>query len=336
VAENTRIEELRRRLDREPGSRLFAQLAEELRKDGRAQEAIRVARAGLAIHTGYTSARLTLGRALLATGELAAARIELEAVVRAAPDNIVASRDLGECLEGLGDLGASLLQYRSALVLAPGDRSVGARIRELESRVGAGRSQLGEAVSPALTPPGALDGSAGATAGPGVATPQPEPPPRGPAAVVGAASRPAEGAAQLVVESGSAVGPPRVGEGPPGVATVGASGAEPEPAAAQDSPVGHAGSGLASVTLAELYFDQGLPERAAEVYRQLQAQDPSNGRIEARLAEIEANVASRGSSAPVRDLGVAPPGRSGAVADRAAVERVVRRLERLRTALRRE
>ena len=32
MAENPRIEDLRRRLEKEPGSRVFAQLAEELRK----------------------------------------------------------------------------------------------------------------------------------------------------------------------------------------------------------------------------------------------------------------------------------------------------------------
>jgi hypothetical protein len=45
---------------------------------------------------------MTLGRALMDSGDLAAARAEFEAVVKGAPDNILASRFLGECLEGLG------------------------------------------------------------------------------------------------------------------------------------------------------------------------------------------------------------------------------------------
>ena len=44
MAGNPRIDELRKKLDKEPGSRLFAQLAEELRKDGDLEDAIRVAR----------------------------------------------------------------------------------------------------------------------------------------------------------------------------------------------------------------------------------------------------------------------------------------------------
>ena len=132
---NPRIDELRGRLQREPGSRLFAQLAEELRKDGDLTEAIRVARSGLALHPNYPSARLTLGRALIESGNLTAARTELESVMRGAPDNILASRMLAECLEGLGDLGAALLQFRAALRLSPGDRQIEGQIRALEQRL---------------------------------------------------------------------------------------------------------------------------------------------------------------------------------------------------------
>ena len=134
---NPRIDDLRSRLQREPGSRLFAQLAEELRKDGDLPEAIRVARSGLALHPNYPSARLTLGRALIESGNLTGARSELESVLRGAPDNILASRMLAECLEGLGDLGAALLQFRAALRLNPGDR----QIEGADSRPGAKAGQ---------------------------------------------------------------------------------------------------------------------------------------------------------------------------------------------------
>ena len=101
-----------------------------------------MARTGLAAHPNYPSARMTLGRALFDTGDLAAARGELELVLRGAPENILASRMLAECLEGLGDLGAALLQFRAALRLAPGDRQTEQQIRALEQRLaGAGGSR---------------------------------------------------------------------------------------------------------------------------------------------------------------------------------------------------
>jgi len=135
LASNPRIDDLRRRLDRDPGSRLFAQLAEELRKDGDLEEAIRVSREGLSRHPAYPSARMTLGRALLDTGDLAAARTEFEIVLKGAPDNILASRFLGECLEGLGDLAAARDRFKATLALAPGDKQVTAHLQELEAKL---------------------------------------------------------------------------------------------------------------------------------------------------------------------------------------------------------
>ena len=135
MADNPRIDDLRRKLDKDAGSRLFAQLAEELRKEGDLAEAIRVARSGLAHHPSYPSARMTLGRALFDSGELPGARAEFEAVLRGAPDNILASRFLAECLEAMGDLGSALLQYRAALRMAAGDKQIEAQIRALEQKL---------------------------------------------------------------------------------------------------------------------------------------------------------------------------------------------------------
>jgi tetratricopeptide (TPR) repeat protein len=132
---NPRIDDLRKRLEKEPGSRLFAQLAEELRKEGELGEAIGVARDGLLRHPAYPSARMTLGRALLDNGELGPARVEFEAVLKGAPDNILASRFLGECLEGLGDLAGAQARYKATLLLSPGDRQVQGRLEELEAKL---------------------------------------------------------------------------------------------------------------------------------------------------------------------------------------------------------
>jgi Tetratricopeptide repeat len=129
---NSRIEELTKRLEKEPGSRLFAQLAEELRKEGELGDAIRVCREGLARHPNYPSARMTLGRALLDTGDLAGARTEFDAVLKAAPDNILASRFLADCYQGLGELDQAEAQYRVTLLLAPGDKQMMTRLQAIE------------------------------------------------------------------------------------------------------------------------------------------------------------------------------------------------------------
>jgi tetratricopeptide (TPR) repeat protein len=96
VADSPRIEDLRRRIQEDPASLAFAPLAEELRRAGRAQEAIRVCRTGLALHPEYLSARATLGRALLDLGQLDEALAELTAVLAAAPEHLSAIRGIAE------------------------------------------------------------------------------------------------------------------------------------------------------------------------------------------------------------------------------------------------
>jgi predicted Zn-dependent protease len=189
---DTRIDELRRRLERDPGSRLFAQLAEELRKGGELGEAIRVARAGLAVNPAYPSARLTLGRALLDSGDATGARAELESALRDAPDNIQASRHLAQAREQLGDLKGAADQYRKTLLMAPDDRQLQGALASVEARLQApaGDSALAAESTPPATrrappplparPPTSADSRA--TPGQGTASAAPPAPRRAPRA----------------------------------------------------------------------------------------------------------------------------------------------------------
>ena len=102
MADNPRIEELRRRVQLDPASIAFAALAEEFRRMGRHEEAIDTCRAGLQRHPAYLSARVTLGRALIETGDYEAARTELETVLRSAPENLAAIRGLAQIHERQG------------------------------------------------------------------------------------------------------------------------------------------------------------------------------------------------------------------------------------------
>jgi len=97
---DSRFEDLRRRVVKDPASLAFAQLAEEYRRMGVHEVAVEVCRAGLLHHPHYVSARLTLGRSLAALGRHAEAREELETVLRLAPDNIAASRTLADLAAG--------------------------------------------------------------------------------------------------------------------------------------------------------------------------------------------------------------------------------------------
>ena len=96
MADDARIEDLRRRLRKDPASIAFAQLAEELRRGGHFQDAVTVCRTGLAIYPKYLSARVTLGKALLELDRLDEAQHEFEKVHATAPDAIVAIRALAD------------------------------------------------------------------------------------------------------------------------------------------------------------------------------------------------------------------------------------------------
>ena len=133
---NPKIEELRRKLEKEPTPRAYGALAEELRKAGEFADAIRISREGVEKSPAYPTLRVTLGRALLEHGDLEAARHELQTVLQAVPDNILAERYLGEALEGLGDKSGAKRQYLKALALAPGDTQLVARLRALHGADG--------------------------------------------------------------------------------------------------------------------------------------------------------------------------------------------------------
>lgn len=118
MGESTRLDDLRRRVQQDPASIAFAQLAEEHRRSGDLDEAVRVCRAGLAHHPAYLSARVTLGRALMALGQHEAAQAEFEYVLRAAPDNLIARRSLEELVPSPADPVLEALEGWLAAILA--------------------------------------------------------------------------------------------------------------------------------------------------------------------------------------------------------------------------
>ena len=131
MQDESRIEALRKRLQKDPGSIAYAQLAEEYRRVGRFDEAIDVCRAGLARHPGYLSARVTLGRALLEVGDVESAQRELTDVIRVAPENLSAIRGLADVHRKRGQLPEALAQFKSAFEMAGPDPTIDQLVRDL-------------------------------------------------------------------------------------------------------------------------------------------------------------------------------------------------------------
>ncbi len=119
MSENPRLEELRRRVQQDPASISFAALAEEYRRAGLFHDAIETCRAGLQRHPAYLSARVTLGRSLVEVGEYDDAVVELEQVLRAAPENLAAIRALADIHRRRGEMPETMEDYQASVAVTP-------------------------------------------------------------------------------------------------------------------------------------------------------------------------------------------------------------------------
>jgi tetratricopeptide (TPR) repeat protein len=137
VADNPRIEELRRRVQKDPASIAFAQLAEEYRRSGHYEEAISICRIGLQTHPSYLSARVTLGRALIEMNDLDNAATELRYVLQHAAENLAAIRAMAEIHHRRGELTEALSFYKNALELARHDPDLEQTVAEISRTVAA-------------------------------------------------------------------------------------------------------------------------------------------------------------------------------------------------------
>ena len=135
MAENSRIDDLRRRVQKDPASIAFAQLAEECRRAGEYQEAVDICRAGLEIHPGYLSARVTLGRALVELGQLDEAQAELVACARQRAGKPGGDPRARRDPPPARRTAEALAQYRAALLLARNDPDLEETIADLSRQV---------------------------------------------------------------------------------------------------------------------------------------------------------------------------------------------------------
>jgi tetratricopeptide (TPR) repeat protein len=110
------------RLARDPTSLAFAQLADLYRKAGRARDAVALCRDGLARYPHYTTARLILAKALAADEQLAAALVELNAILELSPKDVQCHRLAAEVHRRLGHIDDAVRHLDAVTDLDPGDR----------------------------------------------------------------------------------------------------------------------------------------------------------------------------------------------------------------------
>jgi tetratricopeptide (TPR) repeat protein len=127
------IEKLQKKLDKDPGSLIFFQLAEEHRKEGNLEEAETILKQGLTRHPNYWSARVTLARIYQQSGNADSAQSELEKVVHAVPDHLLANRLLGEMYLSKTAWQDALRCLRVVQMLNPADHEISEQVKRLEA-----------------------------------------------------------------------------------------------------------------------------------------------------------------------------------------------------------
>jgi len=129
-----RIRDLERRLDLDPGSRLFVSLAEEYRKVGRVKDALSALQKGLLAHPGYVAAQVSLGRVYVEANLNTDAIATFTKVLASDPGNLVAAKSLADIYYARGDNLEALKKFKLYRALS-GDRKVDELIAKIEPQV---------------------------------------------------------------------------------------------------------------------------------------------------------------------------------------------------------
>jgi tetratricopeptide (TPR) repeat protein len=131
-ATNPKIEELRFKLKTDPKSRLFYQLAEELRRAGQFEESEKVLRTGLTVYPAYLAAWVSFGRVLRELKDESGAVDALTKALQLDPGNVVAARLLADAYLALGDKVEAIKKYKLVHALLPSDETLEEQIASIE------------------------------------------------------------------------------------------------------------------------------------------------------------------------------------------------------------
>jgi predicted regulator of Ras-like GTPase activity (Roadblock/LC7/MglB family)/tetratricopeptide (TPR) repeat protein len=154
----TRLEELKRLLQRDPTSRQFLALAEEYRRHGKYRDAVITLERGLAMHQTSVAGHVALGKTYQQLDRLEDAIRAFTNALRIDRENLVAIRQLAEVYLAKGDKVEAIKKLKLYRGLKAGDREVSEIIARLEGEMSAAvgeRPGFRSGVRPAVeAPPG--------------------------------------------------------------------------------------------------------------------------------------------------------------------------------------
>lgn len=241
-------------LRNDPGAYSFAPLADIYRQLGLLEDALETARNGARLHPDFASGRMALARAAIESGFRDEAVKSLEAVVRITPENIEAQRLLADLYTSAGNPAAAA---RCIAVADSLDMTFRGEVLAAALHDELPEEELLDADILELSDEFIEDEEFDGFSEQFSASPE----------------RPSLGDAVNRAEPFLMATPPPL---------YAAETAPAEPAPAEPAAV------MASATIAELYINQGFPEKGAEIYRELLTEDPLNQLYNRRLQELTA------------------------------------------------
>lgn len=293
------IEKLLKKLEKEPNPLIYLQLAEEYRKERLYEEALKTCQAGLQRHPNYWSARVSMGRIHYEIGDSEKAREELEKVIKAVPDNLLANKLLGDIYRESGRHEEALKRYSLVQMLTPADAEVAASIRKIEEYLS---SKVPVAASETAPPAEVM---AVSTEG------EDSDFSSAPTRILSREDLRAALPPQVPDAEVSSVPSTEIAEEPP-LSTL-LKVVHPkqqtryledeEAEVLQEDSEREEADELTTQTLADIYIQQGLPDKAIKVYQKLLLKDPGNMEIIQRLREInpaDALISAAGREEPAR------------------------------------
>lgn len=114
-------------------SRIFAPLAETLRKSGDLERAFQIARKGVAMHPNFASGHVVLAKIYLTQENWQWAAESLTKATQLAPENIIAHELLAQLWMKLREPKKALMALKKLLFIRPKDKALEQSVKRLES-----------------------------------------------------------------------------------------------------------------------------------------------------------------------------------------------------------
>lgn len=247
------IKNYEERLSQAPDSYIFAQLSEVYLKVGLVDDALYTARQGVDKYPGYVAGQRSLALACHAKGLLDESREALEKVTTALPEDREAQKLLGRLLSMSGNSKAAVRAFRTVLEFYPDDVECRLELEALERRTSTSLMEVSQGSAMQM---GVEESAYDQQDVEFVAF----------AEEIGESEEIIEDVEILEMDEADLV---EVDEAP----SVASVTLPPDP--------------LSTVTLAELYVQQGFIDKALEIYRVILADDPANSDVQSRIAKLE-------------------------------------------------